>query len=208
MAHSLRHRARISWREVRAVLVGVVLLIGGSRNVRAQSSPPPQRLLLSSGTAAFAATATFGDFTGTTSALVGHATSPGGPLRASGQVEVYLDSLRTGNSVRDGHMRAALETEQFRVARFVLDSMRAVSGLPTAGARPVHLHGRFTVHGVERAVMADGRLEEEVNGAWRLAVRFPVTLAEHNISKGLSRMFGTIRVGPEVVVSVDMRFAP
>ena len=124
-------------------------------------------------------------------------------------MDVALDSLRTGNGTRDGHMRAALETDRFPSARFALDSLRPSPSPSTVpGAQAVRLFGGFTVHGVTRPVVADAMLEQEVGGAWRLSARFPITLAEHGISKGLSRMFGTLKVGPVVSVAVDLRFAP
>jgi len=74
--------------------------------------------------------------------------------------------------------------------------------------RPVRLHGRFRVHGVARPVVADGTLQPRAPNGWQLAASFPVTLAEHEIRKGLSRALGAIRVQPVVQVRVELVFTP
>ena len=80
--------------------------------------------------------------------------------------------------------------------------------LPSPRARPVLLHGRFTVHGVSRPVTALGAIEGAPDGTWTLIALFPVTLSEHAISKGLSRMLGTIKVKPIVGVRLNATFVP
>jgi polyisoprenoid-binding protein YceI len=172
----------------------------------------PISMALQRGVAHFAARATLGGFTGTTGALSGQVTSPEGPWRASGWVDVALDSLRTGNGTRDGHMRAALDTPAHPAARFTLDSLRPADGrmtaeMPTAATRDVRLFGQFRVHGVTRAVVAEGTLRREGPELWHVSARFPVTLAAHGIAKGLSRALGTLRVEPVVQVSIEGTFA-
>lgn len=166
-------------------------------------------LRLQSGTAWFTARATFGPFTGVTSAVSGTVSSPGTERSATGWVEVMLDSLRTGNGTRDRHMREALETTTHPRARFELDSLVPEAAGATAGdVRPVRLHGRFRVHGVSRPITATGTLQPHSAGGWQLGATFPVSLPEHQVSKGLSRALGTIRVQPVVQVRVELVFAP
>jgi polyisoprenoid-binding protein YceI len=166
-------------------------------------------LRLQAGTAWFTARATFGPFTGVTSAVTGAVSSPGTERAAAGWVEVLLDSLRTGNGTRDRHMREALETTTHPRARFELDSLVPdPAGTGAGDARPVRLHGRFRVHGVSRPVTASGTLQPHTTGGWQLGATFPVSLPEHQVSKGLSRALGTIRVQPVVQVRVELVFAP
>jgi polyisoprenoid-binding protein YceI len=126
-------------------------------------------------------------------------------------MEVMLDSLRTGQGTRDRHMREALETTQFPTARFELDSLRLVD---TGGdvftenvTIAVRLHGRFRVHGVWRPMVATGTINHASPNAWRLTASFPVKLGDHNITKGLSRAFGAIRVEQEIRITIESEFS-
>lgn len=190
----------------------VAILLAASSPLPAQSpAPSPAPLRVQQGTARFTARATFGGFTGETAAVDGLVTSPSTVSAATGWVEVRLDSLRTGNDTRDRHMRDALDTDAHPTARFDLDSLvleRAGTGSSDADARPVRLHGRFRVHGVTRPVVATGTLQPRAPAGWSLVAEFPVTLADHDIRKGLVRALGTLRVQPVVQVRVALRFAP
>lgn len=197
-------------------IAALALVVTVGAPLPAQSSGP---LRLQHGTAVFTARATFGPFSGVTTAVRGVVSSPSDARAATGWVEVALDSLRTGNGTRDRHMRDALETMAHPMARFELDSLVFAPAEPSAAAptreapatdrvRPVRLHGRFRVHGVAQPVVAEGTLQPHLPAGWQLAASFPVTLAEHDIRKGLSRALGTIRVQPVVQVRVELVFTP
>jgi polyisoprenoid-binding protein YceI len=164
-------------------------------------------LSLSAGEATFTAKATLGDFTGRTTVLRGEVRGTAEPWSASGWVEVALDSLRTGNGMRDGHMRDALETATYPAARFTLDSLRPDPSVADVVAQGARLFGEFTVRGVSQSLATSGVIELRPDGVWTISTSFPVTLADHGITKGLSRAFGTIKVGPVVTVRVRAEFA-
>lgn len=174
-----------------------------SAELRAQ----PRTLPLTAGEATFTARATLGDFTGRTTALRGEARGTTEPWSASGWVEVSLDSLRTGNGMRDGHMRDALETATYATARFTLDSLRPDPSVTDGEGQGARLFGQFTVHGVSQSLATSGVVESRPDGVWTITTAFPVSLADHGITKGLSRAFGTIKVGPVVTVRVRAEFA-
>ncbi len=172
--------------------------------VRAQ----PQTFRLVDGTAQFSAEYTFGSFTGRTAAMRGTVTGAD-LVSAQGSVTVLLDSLDTGNATRDRHMREALETADHPTARFVTDSIRPLTPAVADSAR---LFGTFTVRGVSKQVTARARVfaqpaPDAQATAWQLETSFPVTLADHGITKGISRFLGTVRVGQVVTVSISARFA-
>lgn len=201
MDPALTHRLAWAQRCLSAALLFVAL----ANPLVAQTTS----LRLQSGTAWFTARATFGPFTGVTSSVAGAVSSPGTERAATGWVEVLLDSLRTGNGTRDRHMREALETSTHPRARFELDSLVPdPAGTGAGDARPVRLHGRFRVHGITRPVIATGTVQPRADGGWQLGATFPVSLPEHQVSKGLSRALGTIRVQPVVQVRVELVFAP
>lgn len=189
----------------RRLLTSVLLGVALAYPLAAQTTS----LRVQSGTASFTARATFGPFTGVTSAVNGTVSSPSTERADTGWVEVVLDSLRTGNGTRDRHMREALETASHPRARFELDSLVPdVAGAAAGDARPVRLHGRFRVHGISRPVVATGTMQPRAAGGWQLGATFPVSLPDHQVSKGLSRALGTIRVQPVVQVRVELVFAP
>lgn len=173
----------------------------------AELGAQPRTLSLIAGEATFTAKATLGDFTGRTRALRGEVQGSMEPWSATGWVEVSLDSVRTGNGMRDGHMRDALETATYPVARFTLDSLRPEPSVTEGTAQGARLFGQFTVHGVSRSLATSGVLESQADGVWTITTAFPLTLADHGITKGLSRAFGTIKVGPVVSVRVRAEFA-
>lgn len=71
----------------------------------------------------------------------------------SARVEVDASSLKTGNRIRDGHMRNNyLETDQFPVISFVMDSVPLTGELPENGAFRGDVRGDFTCHGVTREI--------------------------------------------------------
>jgi polyisoprenoid-binding protein YceI len=71
----------------------------------------------------------------------------------SARVEVDAASLKTGNKIRDGHMRNNyLETDQFPVISFVMDSAPLSGALPENGTYRGDVEGDFTCHGVTRKI--------------------------------------------------------
>jgi hypothetical protein len=73
-------------------------------------------------------------------------------------------------------------------------------------AQGARLFGEFTVRGASRPLVTSGVIESRPDGTWTIVTSFPVTLADHGITKGLSRAFGTIKVGPVVTVEVRAEF--
>ncbi len=185
--------------------VWVALLLSSVRVASAQANA----WQLDQGTAQFSAQYTFGSFSGTTTAVSGRV-SGANATSAQGSVLVMLDSLATGNGTRDKHMREALETVAHPTARFATDSIRP---LVPAVADSALLFGTFTVRGVTRPLVTRALARftpatASQTATWRIEASFPVTLAEHGITKGISRFFGTVKVGPVVEVSISALFTP
>jgi polyisoprenoid-binding protein YceI len=155
------------------------------------------------GTLSFDARATAGDFTGTTSTVSGQMT--GGDLRAvRGFVEAPTRTLVTGNNRRDRDLNKSMESDKHPTIRFDLDSV--APGASRGDTMDVTLQGRFTIHGVTR--------EAELPAVVILApdaigvrARIPLNLKDYKIG-GLSRAFGMLRMHEEILVRVDLTFAP
>lgn len=179
-----------------SVVLLLLLALGGP--AMAQRSVHPTTRI--SGTLSFDARATLGRFTGATTVLTGALT--GGPDLASitGWVEFPVDSLSTGNRLRDRDMRASLEAARFPVIRFDLTAVRP-SATPGDTA-VVLLVGAFTIHGVTREVNLPATLVWHQRSV-QLQVLYSMDVRDYQVGK-LSKVFGTLRMEPEIVVRIDL----
>jgi hypothetical protein len=66
--------------------------------------------------------------------------------------------------------------------------------------------GRFTIHGVTLDRTFDAVVLYETDGI-RLKSSLPMNLKDYQI-RGLSKFLGTIKMHPDIVVHVDLLFAP
>ncbi len=71
----------------------------------------------------------------------------------SARIEVDAAFLKTGNKIRDGHMRNNyLETDRYPVILFVMDSVPLPGTLAGDGSFQGVIRGDFTCHGVTREI--------------------------------------------------------
>lgn len=186
------------WRLV-AALVALGLVAGG-RVVAAQHTFAAGQVL--QGTLSFDASATLGDFTGTTTTMTGQMT--GGDLaQVQGWVEAPVATLKTGNGRRDRDLNKSMETEQYPTMRFDL------AGATLEGMRgdtlAVTLSGRLSIHGVTRDVALPAILLPAL-GSLHLHSDFPLDVKDYEVG-GLSKMLGMLRMNSHIVVHVDLTFA-
>jgi polyisoprenoid-binding protein YceI len=168
----------------------------------AQASPQAVTAPLLSGTLSFSAHATVGDFTGSTSTVTGSVS--GDVANPRGWVEAPAADLVTHNDRRDRDMRSSLEVGTYPTIRFNLTSATVTSGQPRGDTISVVLHGTLAIHGVTRAVSPPATIVR--NGdTIHVATSFPVDLRDYEIG-GLTKMFGMLRMDPNVGVHADLRF--
>ena len=181
-------------------LVAIMLLAFSPAVAAAQEVPSG---VVREGTLSFDAKATAGDFTGTTRTVNGEMT--GGELAAvRGWVEAPTKSLVTGNGKRDRDLNKSMESDKYPTIRFDLDGV--TPGPPRGDSLGVTLKGRFTLHGVTR----DAEFPAVVllrTDAVVLRARTPVNLKDYKIG-GLSKAFGMLRMHEEILVHVELTFAP
>lgn len=181
----------------------VTLALGlGVAPAGAQSPTPIPAGTVQEGVLSFDGRATAGDFTGTTSsvtgALVGAATLAG----TSGWVEAPVKTLVTGNGRRDKDLNKSMESDSFPAIRFEL---AAVDSIRTEGDSTLaSLRGSLVIHGVTRAVQLPSVLTFSAEGV-RVRTTFPLNLKDYKIG-GLSKMLGMLKMHPDIVVHVDVRF--
>lgn len=185
------------------VLGAVVLaLLGSGAPVLAQR--PIADGHVASGTLSFDGRATLGDFTGVTDSVTGVMT--GGPALTAvrGWVEAPVRTLKTGNGRRDRDLNKSMESDRFPVIRFVLTGVEAPG--ESRDSLEVTLVGQFIIHGITVDARLPATLVFDPAGTGlRVRSDFPMDLRDYRIG-GLSKMLGVLKMHPDIMVHVDLRF--
>jgi polyisoprenoid-binding protein YceI len=183
-----------------AVLFGLVGLLASGASLSAQS--PIASGTVIAGTLSFDGHATVGDFVGTTSTVTGELT--GGPSLSGvrGWVEAPVKTLVTGKGKRDADLNKSMESDQYPMIRYQLDSI--TPGASTGDTIAVTLHGQFIIHGVTRAAVLPGRvvLGPAQSRVW---ANTPLNLKDYKIG-GLSKALGFLKMHENIEVHVDVTF--
>jgi polyisoprenoid-binding protein YceI len=181
--------------------LGVVLVLATSPAVAQRVLPPGQ---VTSGTLSFDAQATLGDFTGKTSTISGAMTGASELREVRGWVEAPVNSLKTGNGLRDKDLLKAMEAEAHPVIRFDLEGVTVQS--ESADSSSVTLLGRFQIHGVEREVVVPATLRFGADGI-RVSSDIPMNVKDYGVTR-LSKVFGAFKMNENIMVHIDLVFAP
>lgn len=116
-------------------------------------------------------------------------------LRIDGHVDV--DSVETGNAVRDARLRS----EFFSAGRF---PAIALTGRSAGGTS--HLIGELTIRGVSRPVELDLRTTVNGDGSVRLRANGSIRRSEFGLDWDALRQAGHLLVSDEVRVRADVVF--
>lgn len=169
----------------------------------ALAQPPVAPTTRVTGTLRFDARATLGPFTGTTTAVSGEITGGPGLEAVRGWVAFPVDSLQTGNGLRDRDMRAALASDEFPTLRFDLQEVRPS---PLQGSTMVlTLVGAFTIHGTTRQVSMPATLTWVEDGITVHAL-LAMDVRDYGITR-LSRLLGAFKMQPDIVIRIDLQVA-
>ncbi len=152
----------------------------------------------------FEADATLGHFRGETAELWGWAKlDPVALGGAQGYITISAVSFETGNGIRDGDLRKAIEARRFPRITFALE------GVAPAGAvapDSVRITGTLTVRGVPHRMMIAAAVDLRGDTV-HVAGRAPLRFTELNMEPP-SRFLGAARVKDEMIVGFDALFAP
>jgi polyisoprenoid-binding protein YceI len=166
---------------------------------------PVSDAVLERGTVSFLGRATVGDFIGTTSRVTGAIIGGSSYSTIRGWVEAPVGTLVTGNEHRDRDLRATMNVDRYPIMHFEL--ARATIVTAAAGAADstgMTLHGALTIHGVTRLVDVPAAVLRYADTT-RVTAHFPLDLFDYDI-RGLTRMFGMLRMQREIDVRVDLQF--
>lgn len=179
-----------------------VLVAVGLTPASGQAPIAPAKVV--EGTLSFDGRATAGDFTGTTTEVSGESTGGAQLSDVRGFVEAPVRSLVTGDRRRDRDLNKSMESDKHPIMRFDLTEVAPAGEVGDSVA--VTLAGELRVHGVARSVKLPGSI---VLRGERVRVRsdFPLNLKDYKIG-GLSKMLGMLKMYEDIVVHVDVTFAP
>ena len=154
--------------------------------------------------------------TGVSSHVQGQATfDPANLSGAQARVEVRVASLRTGVDLRDEHLRGDgwLDAAKHPNAVYELTKIRGPKGLKPNRSTRMKLHGKFTLHGQTRKVVANAQVRfvpltdamkaARVTGdVLMVQASFKVKLTDFGVSVPLPVR---LKVSNEIQVNVNIR---
>ncbi len=159
--------------------------------------------------AVFVSDAVLDTFEGHTRALRGEVQVDFEQLTATrGNVSFPVASLRTGIDLRDEHLRGDswLDAKRFPEIRFEITKVEGAERLAAGQTVELKVHGKITIHGVTRPVVAKVKVKRvagEGSRPERLHVHgnFKIKLTDFGISVPLPVR---LKVSNEILVKVDL----
>jgi polyisoprenoid-binding protein YceI len=135
--------------------------------------------------------------------------------KASGNIDVYMVSIRTDDSAWDTMFRRAgfLEIDDNPKSRFVLQEVRGAKQLDPGKWVPVRLEGHFVLHGITKKITVPAAVkwmptDQEHGKDERIQVRasFHITWDEYEIAMptGNTRTFA----GNGALIQADLEYSP
>ena len=142
--------------------------------------------------------------TTSTSSYTGKSRQLHGTINVSDStVKFYLPlkTLKTGNGMRDRHMRNTLEADKYPKAIF---SGRIVNKLPSNGnSKKVRVKGEFTIHGITRQIVINGKVSRQ-REQLIVEASFPVKITEYEMERP-GFLFMTVNDKHEITVRATLR---
>ncbi|HSH46031.1 MAG TPA: YceI family protein [Longimicrobiales bacterium] len=114
-----------------------------------------------------------------------------------------VEAIECGNGKMNDHLRNALKLEDHPQITYWLstyDIREAESG------KTVEAEGVLEIAGFQRPITMDVLVGEDVDGGVRISGEQAILMTDYNVEPP-SLMFGTLKVGDEVVVKFDMPLA-
>lgn len=131
---------------------------------------------------------------------------PADPKSLKGALTVPVAGMKTGNDIRDEHLRSAtwLDAAQHPEISFTLESVEVVEQKEKGAIKLAKLKvkGKFKLHGVETPLDAPATLKSK-GDKFKLSTEFQIKLADYSI-KGKSGVVGD-KVGETIDISATFK---
>ena len=180
------------------------LTVLGTPELHAQAPRPIPNGTVREGTLSFAGRATTGAFTGTTTTVRGEMSGGGSLSEVRGWVDAPVSTLVTGNGHRDKDLNKSMESDLYPIIRFELTGV--TPGAERGDTVDVVLQGRFNIHGITREASMPATVVTQPD-AIQVRGQTPLSLKDYKI-EGLSKMMGMLKMYDQILVHVDVTFAP
>lgn len=189
-------------RSIGLIFVAVVLF---PLTMTAQEQKPISGDVLRDGTLSFFGRASLGNFVGSTRMVSGAIVGGREISETRGWVEAPVATLDTKNARRDRDLRATMEVDKYPTMRFELEGASIVRvGSGAVDSTAVVLHGALTIHGVTKRVDVPGTVTVS-DDVVHVSSTFPLDVRDYGVG-GLKKLFGLLRMEPEIQVTVDLHF--
>lgn len=178
--------------ELCSLLMGVMLLLP-------MNEAFSQRYMTKEGHVEFDSSVPLHTFTGTSNFLVGKIDL------SSSIVDFYLDlkTLKTGIGRRDNDMYQTLETEKYPFAEFY-GRISSKYKTDVKGTQRITVKGKFSIHGVTRAVTIPGTMEITGSGL-KIKADWTINMVDYKIEPPGILFY---RVSEKIPVSISATLAP
>jgi polyisoprenoid-binding protein YceI len=117
-------------------------------------------------------------------------------------VEAPVNTIKTGKDKRDRDMNKSMESDQYPMIRYEMDSV--TPGTMNGDTTGVTLHGKFVIHGVTKPADLAGKvvLSHSEAHVWADS---PMNLKDYKIG-GLSKALGFLKMHENIEVHIDVTF--
>ena len=124
-----------------------------------------------------------------------------------GEASLQVASMKTGNDIRDEHLRGDdwLEANKYPTIKFVIKSAAADGELVTKGevtGGNVILTGELSIHGVTKEIQAKANVKWK-GDKFKITSSFSISLADYNV-QGASGVVGK-KVGKTIQLQVALK---
>ena len=146
-------------------------------------------------------------FSGKTTKLSGEVSfDPAALEHGKGQIKAEAGSIKTNLALRDEHLAGEgwLDAKKYPEARFVVTKIEGAKALKPNELTEVTVHGKFTLHGVTKDVVAPSKVRFSAGAkpSLRIQSTFTVHLEDYKIS--IPKLV-SLKVSPDIVVNVDIK---
>jgi polyisoprenoid-binding protein YceI len=157
----------------------------------------------------FTANSTGGAFKGETRTLTGAVEiADTATLRdATGHINIDASTFRTGNGLRDKHLRGEMQVNEYPRVSWVLDSVTRTMVPASDDTRSATLHGRLTVKATTHNVDIPARYTIRADSL-HVTGELPITFTQYGWSKPPTKFFGLAKVADDLMLHFDAVFLP
>jgi len=187
----------------------VALILAFCLAAPAVSKAEASKFDVKTGKAVFISDAPLETMEGTTNKVTGTVTfDPNDLSTTKGTFKAPVASMRTGNDLRDEHLRGDswLDAKKNPYIVFEIVEVKGADALKPKKNTKVRVKGKFTAHGITKFVEADGNVKwtpaDDGKDDLRIKANFTAVLEDHNVSvPSIVRL----KVANEIAVSVELK---